>query len=101
MKFAMFFLAEYANMVTVSCLATVLFFGGWLGPVFGPDWLQILLPLLWFALKVLAFLFLYVWIRGTLPRFRYDQLMDFGWKLLLPLAIINIVVTATAKLLHA
>ena len=94
MKFAMFFLAEYANMITVSCLATVLFFGGWLGPVFGPDWLRILLPLLWFALKVLCFLFLYVWIRGTLPRFRYDQLMAFGWKFLVPVALANLVATS-------
>ena len=94
MKFAMFFLAEYANMVTVSCLATVLFFGGWQGPMFGPDWLQMLLPLLWFSLKVLFFLFLYVWIRGTLPRFRYDQLMAFGWKFLVPVALLNLVGTS-------
>ena len=94
MKFAMFFLAEYANMVTVSCLATVLFFGGWQGPLFGPDWLQMLLPLLWFSLKVLFFLFLYVWIRGTLPRFRYDQLMAFGWKCLVPVALLNLVGTS-------
>ena len=90
----MFFLAEYANMVTVSCLATVLFFGGWQGPMFGPDWLQMLLPLLWFSLKVLFFLFLYVWIRGTLPRFRYDQLMAFGWKCLVPVALLNLVGTS-------
>jgi NADH-quinone oxidoreductase subunit H len=94
MKFAMFFLAEYANMVVVSCLATVLFFGGWQGPLFGPDWLQMVLPLLWFSLKVLCFLFLYVWIRGTLPRFRYDQLMAFGWKFLVPLALLNVVGTS-------
>jgi len=94
MKFAMFFMAEYANMVTVSCLATVLFFGGWHGPVFGPDWLQMFLPLVWFSLKVLCFLFLYVWIRGTLPRFRYDQLMGFGWKFLVPVALGNLVATS-------
>jgi len=94
MKFAMFFLAEYANMVTVSCLATVLFFGGWHGPLFGPDWLRLVLPLLWFSLKVVCFLFLYVWIRGTLPRFRYDQLMAFGWKFLVPLALLNVVGTS-------
>ncbi|MBI2820190.1 MAG: NADH-quinone oxidoreductase subunit NuoH [Acidobacteria bacterium] len=94
MKFAMFFLAEYANMVTVSCLATVLFFGGWQGPVVGPDSLQLILPLLWFSLKVMCFLFLYVWIRGTLPRFRYDQLMAFGWKFLVPLALLNVVGTS-------
>ena len=94
MKFAMFFMAEYANMVTVACLATLLFFGGWLGPVFGPSWLQILLPVFWFCLKVFFFMFLYVWVRWTLPRFRYDQLMAFGWKVLLPLAIANIIVTS-------
>jgi NADH-quinone oxidoreductase subunit H len=94
MKFAMFFMAEYANMVTVACLATLLFFGGWLGPVFGPPILQAILPVIWFCLKVFCFMFLYVWVRWTLPRFRYDQLMAFGWKFLLPLAIANIVVTA-------
>ena len=80
-KLAMFFMAEYANMITVSCLATLLFFGGWLGPVFGPPWLHALLPLFWFCLKVFCFLFFYIWMRGTLPRFRYDQLMAFGWKI--------------------
>ena len=94
MKFAMFFMAEYANMVTVACLATLLFFGGWLGPVGGPPILQMILPVLWFCLKVFFFMFLYVWVRWTLPRFRYDQLMAFGWKVLLPLAVANIVVTA-------
>src|SRR6516225_4758670 len=77
-KFAMFFMSEYANMVTVSCLATLLFFGGWLGPVFGPSWMRVLLPVFWFCLKVFCFLFFYIWLRGTLPRFRYDQLMAFG-----------------------
>jgi NADH-quinone oxidoreductase subunit H len=145
-KFAMFFMAEYANMITVSCLATILFFGGWLSP-FPDSWtwqnylpgaglillgiycaydtvvnmrgiakLQFavvtmlclgggaitLLPMVgpviqgpfWFTTKVIAFLFFYVWTRGTLPRFRYDQLMDFGWKLLLPVSLANVVVTA-------
>jgi NADH-quinone oxidoreductase subunit H len=94
MKFAMFFMAEYANMVTVACLASVLFLGGWTGPTFGPPILQSLLPVFWFALRVFVFMFIYIWVRGTLPRFRYDQLMAFGWKFLLPLAIANIVVTA-------
>lgn len=94
MKFALFFLAEYANIVTVSCLATLLFFGGWLGPVFGPVWLRTLLPLFWFGAKVFLFLFFYIWMRGTLPRFRYDQLMTFGWKFLLPLALLNVLATA-------
>jgi NADH-quinone oxidoreductase subunit H len=147
-KFAMFFMAEYASMITVSCLATILFFGGWLSPfpqtplfawtryipaaafaiaglalaahgiryitIFG----RIVLPVLglvllglgllftlpavialvqgpfWFLLKIGVFLFVYVWVRGTLPRFRYDQLMNFGWKVLLPLSIANVVVTS-------
>ena len=93
-KFAMFFMSEYANMVTVSCIATLLFFGGWLGPAFGPGWLRVILPVFWFALKVFCFLFFYMWVRGTLPRFRYDQLMAFGWKFLLPLALLNILVTS-------
>jgi NADH-quinone oxidoreductase subunit H len=94
MKFAMFFMAEYANMFTVACLASVLFLGGWSGPVFGPPIVQSLLPVFWFALRVFVFIFIYIWVRGTLPRFRYDQLMAFGWKFLLPLAIANIVVTS-------
>ncbi|HXX43463.1 MAG TPA: NADH-quinone oxidoreductase subunit NuoH [Candidatus Acidoferrales bacterium] len=145
-KFAMFFMAEYANMITVSCLATILFFGGWLSP-FPDSWKwQIFLPgaglvllgiycaydtltemrgiarlqlavvtllalgggLLclyppvaqviqgpfWFTTKILVILFFYIWMRGTLPRFRYDQLMSFGWKLLLPVSLANLVVTA-------
>jgi NADH-quinone oxidoreductase subunit H len=93
-KFAMFFMSEYANMITVSCLATLLFFGGWLGPLFGPTWMRVLLPVFWFCLKVFCFLFFYIWLRGTLPRFRYDQLMALGWKFLLPLALLNILVTS-------
>ena len=96
MKFAMFFMAEYANMITVACLATLLFFGGWHGPIFGPPILQSLLPVFWFCAKVFVFLFIYIWVRGTLPRFRYDQLMAFGWKFLLPLAIANLIATAIA-----
>ena len=94
MKFAMFFMAEYANMITVACLASLLFLGGWSGPIFGPQWLQDVLPLVWFVLRIFVFLFIYIWVRGTLPRFRYDQLMAFGWKFLLPLAIANLVITA-------
>jgi NADH-quinone oxidoreductase subunit H len=96
MKFAMFFMAEYANMITVACLATLLFFGGWHGPIFGPVLLQDLLPVFWFAAKIFVFLFVYIWVRGTLPRFRYDQLMAFGWKFLLPLALVNLIATAIA-----
>jgi NADH-quinone oxidoreductase subunit H len=94
MKFAMFFMAEYANMITVACVATLLFLGGWSGPVFGPPLLVAILPTFWFVAKILVFLFIYIWVRGTLPRFRYDQLMAFGWKFLFPLAIANLVVTA-------
>jgi len=94
LKFAMFFMAEYANMITVSCIATLLFFGGWLGPMFGPPWLQVLLPVFWFCAKVFCFLFFYIWMRGTLPRFRYDQLMAFGWKVLLPVGLLNILLTS-------
>ncbi|HEV7966840.1 MAG TPA: complex I subunit 1 family protein [Candidatus Acidoferrales bacterium] len=152
-KFAMFFMAEYASMITVSCLATILFFGGWLSPfpqtslfawthyipaasfaiaglaliahgvryltIFG----RIVLPVLgaalvglgvlfglpavtefvqgpfWFLLKIAIILFVYVWVRGTLPRFRYDQLMNFGWKVLLPLSIVNVVITSLAIVL--
>jgi NADH-quinone oxidoreductase subunit H len=101
MKFAMFFMAEYANMITVTCLASLLFLGGWSGPLFGPPILQAILPLFWFGLRVFAFLFLYIWVRGTLPRFRYDQLMSFGWKFLLPLAIANLVITALIVALKA
>ena len=96
MKFAMFFMAEYANMITVACLATLLFFGGWHGPIGGPPIVQALLPVFWFAAKIFGFLFLYIWVRGTLPRFRYDQLMAFGWKFLLPLALANLIATAIA-----
>jgi len=101
MKFAMFFMAEYANMITVACVASLLFLGGWHGPVFGPPILQALLPIFWFVLRVFAFLFIYIWVRGTLPRFRYDQLMAFGWKVLLPLAIANLVITALVVTLRS
>jgi NADH-quinone oxidoreductase subunit H len=100
MKFAMFFMAEYANMINVGCVATLLFLGGWTSP-FGdlippPQniFVHALFPIFWFVLKVFCFLFLYVWVRGTLPRFRYDQLMNFGWRYLLPLAALNIVGTS-------
>jgi NADH-quinone oxidoreductase subunit H len=100
MKFAMFFMAEYANMINVGCVATLLFFGGWtspLGNLIGPfenNLVNASLSLFWFVFKVFCFLCLYVWVRGTLPRFRYDQLMNFGWRVLMPLAIFNIVGTS-------
>jgi NADH-quinone oxidoreductase subunit H len=87
MRFGLFSMAEYVNMITLSGLCVTLFFGGWLGPwaPLGP---------LWFLLKVLALIFLFIWLRATLPRLRYDQLMAFGWKVLLPLATLNALVTA-------
>src|SRR5262245_33803279 len=94
MKFAMFFLAEYANMVTVSALATIMFLGGWNGPSLGPWWMRMALPTVWFVLKIGVFLFIYILVRATIPRIRYDQLMHFGWKFLLPLAFLNILVTS-------
>ncbi len=151
-KFAMFFMAEYANMITVSCLATILFFGGWLSPfptawtwqnylpgvglillgiyclwdtitemrgiaqlqfavvtmgLLGGGALCLIPPValviqgpFWFTAKVLGFLFFYVWLRGTLPRFRYDQLMSFGWKFLLPVSLANLVITAFVLIFH-
>jgi NADH-quinone oxidoreductase subunit H len=93
MSFAMFFLAEYINMVTVSAVASNLYLGGWHGP-FLPVWLG----WIWFLLKVALLLFFYVWMRWTLPRYRYDQLMAFGWKFLLPLSVINLLATAAGVL---
>ena len=92
LKFALFFMAEYVNMFTVSVLATTLFLGGWNGP--GVEQFP-LLGVVYFLLKIIFFLFLYIWLRGTLPRFRFDQLMNFGWKFLLPLAIVNVILTST------
>ncbi|MBM3778476.1 MAG: NADH-quinone oxidoreductase subunit H, partial [Acidimicrobiia bacterium] len=93
MRFALFFMAEYINMVTVSAVATSLFLGGWHGPFIPPAYGWI-----WFLIKVGALLFFYVWIRWTLPRYRYDQLMQFGWKGLLPLAVLNLLLTAVGVL---
>jgi NADH-quinone oxidoreductase subunit H len=93
-KFLLFFNAEYINMITVSMLATSLFLGGWNGPFVSVfPWLG----LIYFVIKILFFIFLYIWLRGTLPRFRFDQLMNFGWKFLMPLALINIFLTATVE----
>ncbi len=86
MRFSIFFMGEYANMITVSAIASSLFFGGWNGPF--------LPPVIWFVIKVIMFMFIFIWIRGTLPRFRYDQLMRFGWLILFPLGILNILITA-------
>ena len=102
MRFALFFLAEYANMIVVSSVATTLFLGGWLPPFpnveffnfldFIPGWI-------WFLLKTFIFLYVFLWVRATLPRYRYDQLMRLGWKVLIPLAILNLVVTGIVKVM--
>ncbi len=92
MKFAMFFMAEYASIVACSCLGTILFLGGWLGPSFLP-------PFVWYLIKVFVLIFVIIWLRGTYPRLRYDQLMKFGWKFLIPLSFVNIFVTAIVILL--
>ena len=86
MKFALYYLAEYAHILVVSSLAVTLFFGGWHGPI--------LPPVVWFLIKVFCFIFFFIWVRATFPRFRYDQLMKFGWKVLFPLALLNIMITA-------
>ena len=93
MRFAMFFMAEYINMVTVSAVATNLYLGGWHGPFIPVEYGWI-----WFVIKLAFLLFVYLWLRWTLPRFRYDQLMSFGWKVLLPVATVNLLLTATAVL---
>ncbi|MGC2128966.1 MAG: NADH-quinone oxidoreductase subunit NuoH [Candidatus Aquilonibacter sp.] len=92
LRFGLFFIAAYVNMLTVSCIASLLFLGGWNAP-FGLAGLPI--PgIVWFIIKVAAFMFFYMWLRATLPRFRYDRLMAFGWKVLLPIATLNLIVTA-------
>jgi NADH-quinone oxidoreductase subunit H len=103
MKFALFFLAEYINMVTVSALATTLFLGGWRAPFplslwegANSGWW----PVLWFTAKVIAFIFFFVWLRGTLPRMRYDQFMHFGWKVLIPLNLVWILAITTMRVLR-
>jgi len=100
MRFALFFLAEYANMIVVSSVATTLFLGGWLRPFPGVSALAFLdvVPVwCWFLLKSFVFLYVFIWVRATLPRYRYDQLMRLGWKVLIPLAIANLVVTGIVK----
>jgi NADH-quinone oxidoreductase subunit H len=94
MRFALMQMAEYVHMITIAALGANLFFGGWLSPVpFLPD------SPLWFVLKLFGGLFFFIWLRGTLPRFRYDQLMDFGWKVLLPVVMLNVMLTAVAVVL--
>lgn len=92
MKFGMFFVAEYLGIVLVSTLITALFFGGWLGPGFLP-------PLVWFLIKTLFFIMFFILLRASLPRPRYDQLMEYGWKILLPLTLVNILITGAVLLI--
>ena len=96
LRFALFFLAEYINMFTMSALTVTLFLGGWQGPVFGPTVLVWLLPVFWFLLKTAVVLFFFIWVRGTLPRMRYDQLMAFGWKRLIPVSLAWIILAMVA-----
>ncbi|GAB2697299.1 NADH-quinone oxidoreductase subunit NuoH [Nocardia thraciensis] len=103
LKFAMFMMAEYINMATVSALATTLFFGGWHAPFPLSLWSGAnsgWWPLLWFTAKVWMFLFVFIWLRGTLPRMRYDQFMNLGWKLLIPVSLLWVMVVATLKVLQ-
>ena len=105
MKFALFFLAEYMNMLLVSSLAVILFFGGWLPPfpnllagLWGSPALAWIPPFVWYFGKVMAFIFVYIWFRGTFPRYRFDQLMEVGWKWLLPLSLANVMLVAVGVL---
>jgi len=93
MKFALYYLAEYAHILVVSSVAVTLFFGGWHGPI--------LPPVIWFLIKIFFFIFFFIWIRATFPRFRYDQLMKFGWKVLFPLALLNVMLTAVGLILFS
>lgn len=105
LKFALFFLAEYINMATVSAVATTLFLGGWRAPIgfealFGPGVNEGYLPVVWFFGKMLLFIFMFIWLRGSLPRLRYDQFMDFGWKILIPVALAWVVAVAGIRLVR-
>lgn len=100
MKFALFFLAEYINLITVSAVAVTLFLGGWRAPFPISLWSganEGWFPMIWFLAKILVFIFIFVWLRGTLPRFRYDQFMRFGWKVLIPVSVLWILVIATIR----
>jgi len=92
MKFALFFMGEYLDVILISSMTTTLFLGGWLGPFFP--------PIVWFGLKTGAVIFLFIWLRAVMPRYRFDQLMDLGWKLLLPLSLLNIVITGALVLIR-
>ena len=91
MKFAYFFLAEYANLLIVSAIATIVFLAGWKGPIL-PGWM-------WFLIKMFIFVYFFIWVRATFPRYRYDQFMRIGWKIMLPIVLANIVVTGIVMML--
>ncbi len=96
-RFALFFLAEYINMFNISAITVTLFFGGWNGPTFGtPDSIAWMFPMVWFFAKTFFFVFVFIWIRASLPRMRYDQLMSFGWKRLIPVSLLWIVLSTMA-----
>ena len=100
MRFSLFFLAEYANMIVISAVVVIMFFGGWLAPfpnVPALSFLGLIPAWIWFIGKIFLFLYVFIWIRATLPRYRYDQLMGLGWKVLIPIAIGNLVVTGILK----
>ncbi len=95
-RFALFFLAEYINLFNIAALTVIFFLGGWHGPMVGPTVLQYLLPVIWFLLKTFAIIFVFIWVRASLPRLRYDQLMEFGWKKLIPVSLVWILALAVA-----
>jgi|TARA_B110000014_G_C20111210_1_gene585430 NADH-quinone oxidoreductase subunit H len=100
MRFSLFFLAEYANIIVISAVVAIMFLGGWLRPfpnVAALSFLDVVPPWIWLIGKIFAFLYVFIWLRATLPRYRYDQLMALGWKLFIPIAIGNLVLTAIAK----
>ena len=100
MRFSLFFLAEYANIIVISAVVAILFLGGWLRPfpnVAALSFLDVVPAWIWFVGKIFVFLYVFIWLRATLPRYRYDQLMSLGWKLFIPIAIANLVLTAIAK----
>lgn len=100
MRFSLFFLAEYANIIVISAVVVIMFMGGWMAPfpnVAAFDFFEIIPGWIWFIGKIFVFLYVFIWLRATLPRYRYDQLMNIGWKVLIPIALGNLVITGIAK----